>query len=109
MPFSKEVKRNAKREAGYCCEYCGRKPSNKHHDVLEAHHILPASMGGSSHRENLVYLDNLCHTYWNFLAIRGGIFYGYKTVEELNPKQFEYYPQTKPPKDNNEKFYYLEL
>lgn len=56
VPF--EVKKEVKRRQGYKCACCGKRYQ---YFVLEVHHIVPRSKGGSNDMANLVAVDSNCH------------------------------------------------
>jgi hypothetical protein len=57
MPFTEEVKLEAKRKAHYCCVWCQRREF-----FVEVHHITPESEGGESTLDNAAPLCSNCHT-----------------------------------------------
>jgi len=72
LAFSKELKRQVRKEQEGICADCGGKP-----EKLQIHHIIPESMGGPDTRDNAVGLCPECHKKWDELAIKKK-FYGKK-------------------------------
>jgi uncharacterized protein with PIN domain len=70
--FSKELKKQVRKEQKGVCDWCGRKVKK-----LQIHHIIPQSMKGKDTRENAVGLCPDCHRYWDELSLKG-VFYGKK-------------------------------
>jgi uncharacterized protein with PIN domain len=72
LAFSKELKRQVRKEQGGRCDWCGKKVKK-----LQIHHIIPQRMNGKDTRDNAVGLCEDCHRYWDELSFQG-IFYGKK-------------------------------
>lgn len=45
----------------YTCQECGSKSTDKKHTVIEVHHIIPRSKGGSDKPDNMICLCHSCH------------------------------------------------
>jgi len=69
LAFSKELKKQVRKEQKGVCADCGEKPKK-----LEIHHIIPQSMGGSDTRDNAVGLCPNCHQEWDEKAKEGVFF-----------------------------------
>ena len=59
MPFPKALAKEIGRKRGWKCEKCGREW--KHGWLLEVHHVLPKSLGGTDNEDNAMILCLGCH------------------------------------------------
>ncbi len=57
VPFSEQVKSEAKRRANYTCVWC-----QSSRDFVEVHHMTPQNAGGSDDLDNAAPLCPNCHT-----------------------------------------------
>lgn len=58
-PIAARVRFNVLRRADFCCQLCGSRPGN---DKMHVDHVLPWSLGGSDHEDNLIALCARCNT-----------------------------------------------
>lgn len=59
MPFPRHLVKEWGREIGWVCEVCGK--DWRLGWLLEGHHILPSSAGGTDTRDNFKLLCLQCH------------------------------------------------
>ncbi|MEG3437496.1 HNH endonuclease [Pannus brasiliensis CCIBt3594] len=68
MPISDEIKRAIRERANYVCEYC-HSPERLSANRFTFDHIIPRSLGGSDHSDNLALACRRCNERrYNFVA-----------------------------------------
>lgn len=55
------AKQYVRERDNYTCQICKAKSSDKNHVIIEVHHIIPRSKGGSDKPDNMISLCHCCH------------------------------------------------
>lgn len=55
------AKQYVRERDNYTCQICKEKLTDKRHVIIEVHHIIPRSKGGSNKPDNMISLCHCCH------------------------------------------------